>query len=117
MKRKEMDAQTIGSRLRAVRESSGFTQEQVAGYLDVKRESISYIETGARPVSTVTLRKLADLYGYRMSYFLDAYAREDGPEVLVAFRVSDLSDEDFPVVAQARRIASNLDSLYGLLAE
>jgi transcriptional regulator with XRE-family HTH domain len=57
-----MDTGTIGERLRAVRKSSGFTQEQVANYLDVKRESISYLETGERPASTVMLRRLSDLF-------------------------------------------------------
>jgi transcriptional regulator with XRE-family HTH domain len=83
----------------------------------VKRESISYIETGARRVSTVMLRKLADLYGYRLSYFLDEAAKDTGPEVAIAFRVADLGAEDLPVIAGARRIASNLDSLYRLLGE
>ena len=112
-----MDSGTIGKRLRAVRESSSFTQEQVASYLNVKRESISYIETGARPVSTVMLRKLADLYGYRLSYFLEESVKEESPQVAIAFRVSDLGADDLPVIVQAKRIALNLDSLYGLLGE
>ena len=112
-----MDIGTIGKRLRAVRESSSFTQEQVASYLNVKRESISYIETGARPVSTVMLRKLADLYGYRLSYFLEESVEEESPQVAIAFRVSDLGVDDLPVIVQAKRIALNLDSLYGLLGE
>lgn len=112
-----MDMETIGTRLRAVRESSGFTQEQVATYLNTKRESISYMETGRRPVSTVMLRKLADLYGYRMSYFLEERTQDTGPQVAIAFRVSDLGAEDLPVIAGVRRIASNLDSLYRLLEE
>lgn len=110
-----MDTPAIAKRLRAVRESSGFTQEQVASYLGVKRESISYIETGTRPVSTVMLRKLADLYGYRMSYFLDEGAQDGGPQVAVAFRVADLSVEDLSAIAEVRRVASNLDNLYRLL--
>ena len=57
-----MDNKTIGKCLQSVREATGFTQEQVAKYLDTKREIISYIETGARPVNTLMLRKLADLY-------------------------------------------------------
>jgi transcriptional regulator with XRE-family HTH domain len=112
-----MDTGTIGERLRAVRRSSGFTQEQVANYLGVKRESISYLETGERSASTVMLRRLADLYGYRLSYFLDEAVKEEGPQVAVAFRVADLSADDLPVIAQARRIASNLDSLYRLLGD
>jgi len=112
-----MDSKTIGKRLRTVRESTGFTQEQVAKYLDVKREIISYIETGARPVSTLMLRKLADLYGYKFSYFVDESVKEDGPQVSMAFRVSDLSDSDLPIIAQVKKIALNLDSLYKLLGE
>ena len=46
-----MDNKTIGRRLRAIRESASFTQEQVAKYLGVKREVISYIETGHKTVS------------------------------------------------------------------
>lgn len=112
-----MDSKTIGKRLRTVRESTGFTQGQVAKYLGVKREIISYIETGARPVSTLMLQKLADLYGYKFSYFVDESVKEEGPQVSMAFRVSDLSDSDLPIIAQVKKIALNLDSLYKLLGE
>ena len=114
-----MDNKTIGRRLRAIRESTSFTQEQVAKYLGVKREVISYIETGARPVNTLMLRKLADLYGYKFSYFVDESVKEEEeePEVSMAFRVSDLSDSDLPIIAQVKKIALNLDSLYSLLRE
>ena len=112
-----MDNKAIGKRLRSVRESTGFTQEQVAKYLNTKREIISYIETGARPVNTLMLRKLADLYGYKFSYFVDEFVKEEYPQVSMAFRVSDLSDSDLPIIAQVTRIALNLDSLYSLLGE
>ncbi len=112
-----MDNKTIGKRLQSVRESVGFTQEQVAKYLGTRREIISYIETGARPVNTLMLRRLADLYGYKLAYFVDESVEEEGPQVSMAFRVSDLSDSDLPIIAQVKRIALNLDSLYGLLGE
>ena len=112
-----MDNKTIGKSLQSVRESIGFTQEQVAEYLGNKREIISYIETGARPVSTLMLRRLADLYGYKFSYFVEESVKEGGPQVSMAFRVSDLSDSDLPIIAQVKKIALNLDSLYHLLGE
>ena len=112
-----MDNKSIGKRLRTVRESTGFTQEQVAKNLGVKRENVSYIETGARPVSTLMLRKLADLYGYKFSYFVDESIREEEPRVSIAFRLSDLSDSDLPVITEVKKIALNLDSLYALLGE
>ena len=112
-----MDNESIGRRLRSVRESAGFTQRQVAAYLGIKREIVSYIETGARPVNTLMLRKLADLYGYKFSYFVDESMKEERPHVAVAFRVSDLSDSDLPIIAQVKKMATNLDSLYSLLGE
>jgi transcriptional regulator with XRE-family HTH domain len=110
-----MDNKNIGKRLRTVRESTGFSQEQVAKYLGVKREVVSYIETGARPVNTLMLGKLSDLYGYKFSYFVDESVKEEGPQVSMAFRVSDLSDTDLPIIAQVKKIALNLDRLYKLL--
>ena len=111
-----MDSRTIGERLRTARTAAGFTQEQVARFLDVKRETISYVETGARPATTLMLRRLAGLYGYRFSYFVDE-AADRTPRVAMAFRVPDLGTADMPILAQAKRIASNLDSLYELLGE
>jgi hypothetical protein len=35
----------------------------------------------------------------------------------MAFRVSDLSESDLPIIAQVKKIALNLDSLYSLLGE
>ena len=112
-----MDNKAIGKRLRTAREATGFTQGQVAKYIDVQRESISYIETGARPVSTLMLRKLADLYGYKFSYFVDEAVKEESPRVSMAFRASELSESDLPVIAQVKKIALNLESLYRLLGE
>ena len=110
-----MDKKTIGARLKLVRESRGFTQEQVAHYLNIKREAISYIETGARPVSTLSLQKLADLYGYKFSYFVDEVVTEEMPKVSTAFRINDLTDYDLEIISEVNRIAMNLDSLYNLL--
>ena len=113
-----MDNATIGKRLQSVRDSLGFTQEQVAKYLETSREAISYIETGTRPVSTAMLHKLADLYGYRLSHFLDEVVDEGtSPEVTLAFRSGDLSDNDLKIIARIKRIAMNLDSLYRMLGE
>jgi len=112
-----IDSRVIGGRLKAVRVSLGFTQEQVAKYLGTKREIISYIETGTRSINTVTLQKLADLYGYRLSYFIDEKILDKAPAVSMAFRVHDLSDKDLTTIAQVKIIAMNLDQLYALLEE
>jgi len=110
-----MDSKAIGKCLAATRNSLGFTQRQVANYLGTKREAIAYIETGARPITTAMLIKLADLYGYRMSHFLEESRKDEKPHVSTAFRVADLSDSDLETIAEVKRIASNLCSLYKML--
>lgn len=110
-----MNSGVIGARLAAVRKSLGFTQKQVAHYLGVKREAIAYVESGARQITTTTLTKLADLYGYKVSYFIDDTKEEELPHVSITFRVTDLSDSDLEIIASVKRIASNLGSLNSLL--
>lgn len=110
-----MNSGAIGQRLAVVRSSLNFTQKQVANYLGTQRETISYIESGARPVTTATLIRLADLYGYRVSYFLNESSTDEAPHVSIAFRVADLHDKDLETIAEVKRIASNLCSLYKLL--
>ena len=110
-----MDNTTIGKRLKSARESLGFTQEQVARYIGTSREAISYIETGARPVNTLMLQKIADLYGYKLSYFVEEVIKEEKPYVATAFRIRDIGDNDLEILAQVNRVVMNLDNLYRLL--
>jgi transcriptional regulator with XRE-family HTH domain len=108
----------IGQKLKKAREATGFTQSQVATYLGVHRENISYFETGARPIDTITLSKLADLYGYLLSYFLAAGESDDNQTVIsAAFRKHDLTADDLATIAWAKKFARNLGSVKRLLGE
>lgn len=60
----------LPARLRAAREACGLTQSDVAQHLGVTPAAISYLESGARKVTTVQLTKLASLYGRGVSDFL-----------------------------------------------
>ena len=58
----ETDRASLGARLKEAREYRGFSQEDVAKYMGVSRSAISLIETGARRLDVLELRKLAKLY-------------------------------------------------------
>jgi transcriptional regulator with XRE-family HTH domain len=58
----DTDRTALGDRLREAREYLGFSQEEVAKYLEVPRSAISLIETGTRRVDILELTKLAKLY-------------------------------------------------------
>jgi len=84
----------IASRIREVREASGFTQAAVAEVLEVHRPAISEIEAGRRAVSTEELYRLAQLFAMPVSALLaetppttdEVFAvlfRREGPETAV----------------------------------
>ena len=113
----EITYKIIGERIKAARNKSGFTQQQIADYIGVKRESISYYENGQRSIDMVTLEKIADLCGYSVAYFISSEDVSDIPQVSVAFRTQDLSTEDLETVAWAKRFARNLNSLNKILSK
>jgi transcriptional regulator with XRE-family HTH domain len=75
----EQEWRQLGERLRESREYLGFSQEAVASYLEIPRAAVSAMENGKRKVSSVELRKLAQLYKRPYAYFLGDDAEE--PEV------------------------------------
>lgn len=53
---------TIGQRLAESRKKAGFTQEQAANHLGVKRPTLASWETDRAEIGATTLKMLAELY-------------------------------------------------------
>lgn len=106
----------IAGNVKRLREASGFTQEKVANYLEVKRSAYSNYETGERELPLNLMEKIADLYGCEV---YDLYS-EDGDVVkamlATAFRVDSLSREDMEQIAAFKRIVNNSLKMDKLLA-
>ena len=62
----------IGEKLKELRVKSGYSQEQIAEILGVKREVISYYENNVRIISTTNLIKLLKFYGVSLKDFTDS---------------------------------------------
>lgn len=93
----EGDRRAMGERLRQSREYLGFTQEEVAKYLNISRSALSNIETGQRKVDALELKKLASLYKRPVTHFTgeDPEDQAVGEEVAqLARKASELSSED-----------------------
>jgi transcriptional regulator with XRE-family HTH domain len=93
----DKDRATIGARLREAREYRGFSQEEVGKYLGVPRSAISLMETGARRVDVIELKKLAKLYQSSVEALTGATPAEDvdvGSIKMVARTTAQLSPED-----------------------
>jgi transcriptional regulator with XRE-family HTH domain len=92
----DVNADELARRLREVREYLNYSQLYVSERTGLPRSAISDIERGARRVSTLELKRLASVYGYRAAYFLgeEAAGELDGPATALARDASELSPED-----------------------
>lgn len=77
------------NRIRDLRIESGLKQEDLAGQLSVRRQTISRYETGTLDLDTDTIRRLCEIFGVTADYLL-GFSTQRRPEI---------SDADAAVVA------------------
>lgn len=58
-------------RIRSLRIDGGYTQQQIAEYLNVKQNTYSQYEIGVLRYPVDVILKLADFYGVSVDYLLD----------------------------------------------
>ena len=74
---------TIGERLARIRHERGLSLQQLADRSGVAKSVLSYVETGARPGSGLTLAtalRLARALGVSLDVLAGTYEREPAPE-------------------------------------
>lgn len=103
----------IGSKIKVLRENCGFTQNNIAKYLNVDQSLISKFESGERPISADMLEKLATLFGCNMSAFNET--TEKIKPLSFAFRASEICEEDLETISKINKIALNSDFMTKLL--
>ena len=104
----------VGDRLKILRKDYGYTQKQIAEYLDIDQAYISRIEKGERTLNLSLLDKICQLYNCTPDYILgkaDNYQKRS-----VAFG-SDGNDVDLNVVAKINSVMNNLELLRKLNGE
>lgn len=96
MSEHDVNAEQLAQRLRQVREYLNYSQQYVSEQTGLPRSAISDLERGTRRVSTLELKRLAAVYGYRAAYFLgeEAPGALDGPATVLAREASELTPED-----------------------
>jgi transcriptional regulator with XRE-family HTH domain len=90
------DRAALGARLKDAREYRGFSQEDVAKVLGVSRSAVSLIESGARRLDILELRKLAVLYQCRIEELTGELRPDAQPDsiTMVGRAAAALSPED-----------------------
>jgi transcriptional regulator with XRE-family HTH domain len=108
-----LNFELIGKRFSELRNRSGFTQSQLAEYLDVDQSYISKCEKNERQFSTDVLEKAAELFGCTMDYFVSESC--EFVQMPIALRAKGITTEDLNTIAAMNKIALNLRFMEGLL--
>ncbi|WP_347354349.1 helix-turn-helix domain-containing protein [Acetoanaerobium noterae] len=103
----------VGERFGELRNRSGFTQKQLAEYLDVDQSYISKCEKNERQFSADILEKAAELFGCTMDYFVNESC--EFAHMPTALRAKSLNTEDLSTIAAMNKIALNLRFMESLL--
>lgn len=106
----------INEKVKEYREKNGYTQKNIADFLDVDQSFISKAEKGERTFTSDMINRLASLFGIQVSAFLSE--KDDLiPSTVCAFRASELTSEDLNTIALINRIAVNANYMEALLGE
>jgi transcriptional regulator with XRE-family HTH domain len=97
----------IGEKLRLLREKLNFTQQSVADYLNIKRENLSYYETGTREIPLDLLEKLCLLYGIDLESIINDDSNVFEASLAFAFRADEMGSSDLSSIARFKEIVMN----------
>ncbi|MCG8307580.1 MAG: DUF4065 domain-containing protein [Cytophagales bacterium] len=89
-----LSSKQIGKRIVELRKLKGYSQEDLAKFLEIPRSSVAQMELGNRNVSVIELIKLSDVLGFSLDKFLaKEYKAQKEIETVV---------EDFPAKQNMR---------------
>jgi len=89
----------IASKIRVLRKTRGYTQQQLADMLGVQRATISNYEIGRRCPHIKELQKLAEILGVNLEYF--GISNDDLGDLVAKARVI-FDDKEIPTEEKAK---------------
>lgn len=98
---------TLAELIKTYREKSGFSQQKVADYLNIKREALSYYENNERDAPLEVLERLADLYGVELANFFETNPEIVQHNIAFAFRAEEIQDTDMAHLESFRKAVKN----------
>jgi transcriptional regulator with XRE-family HTH domain len=108
-----LNFELVSKKFNELRNMNGFTQSQIAEYLQVDQSYISKCEKNERQFSIDILEKAANLFGCSIEYFINEDS--DFAPIPIAFRAKGLENEDLETIAAMNKIALNLRYMEDLL--
>lgn len=107
----------IGTNIKTYREKLHYTQENIATFLGVPRETISYYENGHREIDLDKLEKLANLFNIELEDLLSENISTSCFDIAIAFRSEELVESDLITISQFQKIVRNFLKMQKILAK
>lgn len=95
----------MGAWFKDVRIKCGFTQEQIANFLELDRTTITKFEKGERTLGVSDLEIACELFGCTLDMLRNL---EEFEPMAVAYRAKDLTLEDMESVRMVQKIILNM---------
>lgn len=92
-----MSTETIGEKLRHLREENGLPLRKVAAMLDIDVAILSKMERGERKLSKEVVLKLADIYNYNTDELLVLFLSD---KIIYEIQDEDLGEKALKVAEQ-----------------
>jgi len=106
----------LSKTIRALRESLGYTQAQVANYLGVSASAVNQYENDARVISAESISKIALLFNVEEYELYQENPQQQQLLSAFAFRANELVDEDLKSISSFKKIVLNYFHLSEALA-
>ena len=97
----------IPENIRSLRKKLGYTQEQIAQYLDISTAAVTQYETGARVVPASTVSKLALLFNVDEYELYQENPHQQQFLSAFAFRADELQTQDLKSISEFKKIVLN----------
>ncbi len=107
----------ISNNLKVLRESSGYTQKQIADFLGLNRSAYANYESGERTAPLKVLEGVAKLFGIDVSMLFEEESANIKSSLLCAFRADGLTVDDMKQVAEFKDIAMSYLKMVKLLGK
>ena len=89
----EVDLKSIGKRIQSRRKQQGYTQEQLAEFMNVSIQMVSNLERGNKAIRIDNLINLSQILDISTDYILTGKATADDMEALTS-RIAKLSSKE-----------------------
>ncbi|MDO4959649.1 MAG: helix-turn-helix domain-containing protein [Prevotellaceae bacterium] len=106
----------VGRNLKALREANGYTQEQVANFLNIGRSAYANYEAGEREAPMEVMEQASELFGCELALLFDENKQAVNNMLVCAFRADNLSANDLKEVAAFKNIVLNYIKMDRLMA-